>query len=109
MNENAAKIDRWAAKTGWLPGSHLHNGMFLVSRPMPDGMLGAASRDWRLAKIERTPKGTRVISVEGKAYELQRYARNALERALAEKGISPLAAPTKNLKGVRCFPYTALD
>ncbi len=104
-DNNTKKIDRWVRRTGWMAGSHLHRGMFLVSRPVPT----SAGRDWRVAKIERDEKDRRTIVVGSDSFPLQQYARNALRRKLAEQGVSPQSEPTRILKGVACFPYTALD
>lgn len=108
-DNNTTKIDRWLKKSGWMAGSHLHRGMFLVSRPLPGGMLGASSREWRVAKIVRDDKDRRTIEVSENAHPLQNYARNELRERLAHQGVSPNSEPTRNLKGVRCFPYTVLD
>lgn len=109
MNENAKKISRWASKTGWKVGSHMFEGMFLVSKPDPGGELGTLSRDWRVAHVKRDSKGTRSIEIVGVGHPLHNGAMSVLQQRLAEKGVSPNISPTVNLKGAPAFPVTALD
>jgi hypothetical protein len=109
VNENSKKVARWARKTGWSVGSHMHQGMFIVSRPDPGGMLGPASREWRVAKITRDSKGTRTFGLLDGANPLHTGAKARLQRALADHGISPESEPTARLAGVPTFPINALD
>lgn len=110
MNENAKKVSRWASKTGWKVGSHLHHGLFLVSRPLPNGEHGILSRDWRVAGIKRGKNDSRSFEVlENAGHPLKTGAHAVLQKMLAEKGISPTSAPSANLKGVPAFPATILD
>lgn len=116
MDENVKKVSRWASRNGWAVGSHIHHGLFLVSRPLPGGELGANSRDWRVASIVRAEdgkgrkgRGARTFEVEEIAHPLKNAAHAVLQKKLAEKGISPSSAPTVSLKGVKAFPVNALD
>lgn len=111
MNENAKKVKSWLAKdgAGWKVGSHMHRGMFIISRPMPGGMLGPLSREWRVAKFERTESdGRRIVILDGSA-PLLNAAKAMMQRRLVEQGISAESEPTASLTGTLTFPINALD
>jgi len=110
MKENVKKVSRWASANGWRVGSHMHHGLFLVSRPLPGGELGANSRDWRVAGVKKDKNGTRSFEVlEENGHPIKNGAAAVMQRMLAQKGVSPAEPPTVNLAGVPAFPINALD
>lgn len=108
-----ASVAKFCADNGVEVGSHMFNGMFVVSHAAPGGMLEALSRKWYVAKLtaERNDKGqfAHVVRIVTEGEDLHNGAKVTLRRMLAEEGISPSKAkPEVELHGVPVFPCTAL-
>lgn len=106
-NKTLHKVSRWATKNGWRVGSHIHHGLFLVSRPLPDGELGPSSRDWRVARHNTKTRANEVLESVG--HPLKNGAAAVMQKMLAEKGISMTEPPTISLTGAPAFPVNVLD
>ena len=95
------RIRAFCRRSGYAVGSHMHNGLFLVSRPVAPDV-----REWRVAKYDGKNKG---VTIGDHTAPIKSGAATMLQLALASKGISPNVDPTASLKGVISYPVNATD
>lgn len=92
------RIAAFCRRTGYAVGSHMHGGLFLVSKP--EG--GADRRRWKVAKFDS--KNKKVLLTESEA-PLKSAAEAAMMRQLAEKGQTIQTASTVPLNNAPAYPY----
>lgn len=100
------RVGRFCKREGFEVGSNMTRGLFVVSRPTPQGMLAQLSRHYHLAFYDSKNKTVRMVAGP---FDLINDARSEMRFALAERGISPKTPADTMLHGLPSFPCNALD
>ncbi len=102
----AEKVARYTARHGWRVGSHLIAGngaaYVLVSRPGHT----STNREWRVLSYIN---GSGLFALGRRSSPFHNGAESQMIRALANGGVSLDHANRVSLKGLPCYPCTALD
>jgi hypothetical protein len=91
------RIASFCRRSGYAVGSHMHGGLFLVSKPI-DG----ERRRWEVAAFDSKNKK---VTLTGANAPLKSGAEAALVRKLAEKGQTLATASTVPLNNAPSYPY----